>query len=141
MKSSSMIPCEYGPIGLGAFSVTMAFLMGSSVGAAPGTAGRPDSVSRSAGAAARTGRSPARARAGTHDRVSAIDVWQRFAAHVERVDEHAVGAQVCGEREAVGGIGKNAVGMRRCLTLRIRPCSRVMNHLPGWRECTIRLNR
>src|SRR5947209_18257994 len=30
MKSPSMIACEYGPTGFGAFSVTMAFLKGSS---------------------------------------------------------------------------------------------------------------
>src|SRR6266581_9432506 len=30
MKSPSMIPCEYGPIGLGACSVRMAFLKGGS---------------------------------------------------------------------------------------------------------------
>src|SRR5205823_10768946 len=31
--------------------------------------------------------------------------------------------------------------MRRCLTLGIRPCSRVLHDLRGWGECTIRLNR
>src|SRR5439155_13837681 len=57
----------------------------------------------------------ARACAGAHDGVAALplDVAQRFAVQIEMVDEHAVGAQVCGEREAVGGIGKDTVSMRR----------------------------
>src|SRR6266513_1103912 len=80
----------------------------------------------------------ARARAGTHDSVAALYVAQRFAVQVETVDEHAVGAQVCGEHAAIGGIGKDAVGMGRGLTLGIRPFSGVLNHLRGWVEGAIR---
>src|SRR5213082_1020927 len=83
----------------------------------------------------------ARARAGTHDSRAARYVAQRFAVNVEVVDEHAVGAQVCGEHEAVGGIGKDAVGMGRGLTLGSRPFSRVLNHLRGWVEGAIRPDR
>src|SRR5712671_2230404 len=85
----------------------------------------------------------ARARAGTHDSVAAppLYVAQRFTVQVETVDEHAVSAQVCGEHEAVGGIGKDAVGMGRGLTLGIRPFSGVLNHLPGRVEGTIRPDR
>src|SRR6266536_5034784 len=79
-----------------------------------------------------------RARAGTHHSVAALYVAQRFALQVDTVDEYAVGAQVCGEHEAVGGIGKDAVGMGRGLALGIRPFSRVLNHLRGWVEGTIR---
>src|SRR2546426_7137222 len=66
---------------------------------------------------------------------------QRSTLEIEMVDEHAVGAEVCGEREAVGGIGKDAVGMRRFLTLGVRACSRVLNHVRGWVECCIRPER
>src|SRR5256885_2959999 len=83
----------------------------------------------------------ARARDGTHDSVDALYVAQRFAVHVETVDEHAVGAQVCGEHEAVGGIGEDAVGMGRGLTLGIRPFSGVLNHPRGWVEGSIRPDR
>src|SRR2546426_6861762 len=66
---------------------------------------------------------------------------QRFAVQIETVDEHALGAEVCGERVAVGGIGKNTVGVRRFLALGVRSFSRVLNHGRGRRECTIRLDR
>src|SRR5258705_400193 len=65
---------------------------------------------------------------------------QRFAVQVEPVDEHAVGAEVCGEREAVRRIGNNAMRMRRFLPLGIRPFARVLHHMRGT-ECAIRLDR
>src|SRR6266550_3677983 len=79
-------------------------------------------------------------RAASKRSVATVDVAQRFAIQVETVDEHAVGAQVCGKREADGRIGKDAVGVRRFLTLGIRSFSRVLHHLGGWAECTIRLD-
>jgi len=82
----------------------------------------------------------ARARAGTHHSVAPLDVAQRSPLEVETVEEHAVGAEVCRKREAVRGIGNDAVGMRRFLTLGIRPFSRVLDHVRG-RECPIHLNR
>ena len=78
---------------------------------------------------------------GRMNRVAPLDVAQRFSVEVELADEYAVGAEVCGKREAVGGIGKDAVGVRRFLTLRIRPLSVVMNDACGWRERSIRLDR
>ena len=86
-------------------------------------------------------REVARARAGAHDRIAFLYMAQRSTLEIETVDEHAVGAEVCGEREAVGGIGKDAVGMRRFLTLGVRSCSRVLNHGRGRGECIIHLNR
>ena len=77
---------------------------------------------------------------GRMNRVAPLDVAQRFSVEVEPA-EYAVGAEVCGKREAVGGIGKDAVGMRRFLTLGIWSFSRVLHHVRGWGECTIRLNR
>src|SRR5216117_984006 len=79
----------------------------------------------------------ARARARPHDSVAAIDVAQRFAVEVETVDVHTVDAEVCGERATIGGIGKNAVGMRRFLTLGIRSFSLVLTYLRGRGECSI----
>src|SRR5207244_2080563 len=73
---------------------------------------------------------------------SPSSIWRSdLPPEIETVDEHAVGAEVCGEREAVGGIGKDAVGMRRFLTLGVRSCSRVLNHGRGRGECIIHLNR
>src|SRR6266705_1495523 len=63
---------------------------------------------------------------------------QRSTLEIETVDEHAVGAEVRGEREAVGGIGKDAVGVRRFLTFGIRSFARVLNYV-RWRECADRL--
>src|SRR3989441_1256851 len=83
----------------------------------------------------------ARAGAGAHDRIAFLYMAQRPAIDVEPIDEHAVGAEVCGEREAVRGIGKDAVGMRRFLTLGIRSFTRVLHHGRGRSECTIRLDR
>ena len=83
----------------------------------------------------------ARARAGMHDGVAAIQMVQGLAAHIEPVDEHPIGAEVRGEREAVGGIGQDAVGMRRFLPLAVRSSARVVYHLRGRRESAVRLNR
>ena len=66
---------------------------------------------------------------------------EQFAIEDETIDEHAVGTEVRGEHEAIGGIDKNTVGMRRCLTLAIRPCSRMLHHLRGWGEGSFRPDR
>src|SRR5947209_1761816 len=66
---------------------------------------------------------------------------QRSTLEIELVHEHAVGAEVCGEREAVGGIGKDAVRMRRFLPLGVRSFSLVLYNGGGWGEGTIRLDR
>ncbi len=71
----------------------------------------------------------ARTRAGAHHGVASLDVAQRFSFEVEPVDEHAVGAEVCGEREAVGGVGNDTVRMRRILPLSIRSAARVLHHV------------
>src|SRR5205823_12456009 len=98
----------------------------------------------------------ARARARAHDSIAAVYVTQRllssrfllpasrfppFAVEVETVDEHSVDTEVCGEHETIGGVGKNAVGMRRSLALGIRPFSRVLNRVRGRGDCSIRFNR
>src|SRR6266566_3885848 len=83
----------------------------------------------------------ARARARAHDSIAALDVTQRFAVEIETVHVHPVDAEVRGEREAVGGIGKNAVGMRCFLTLGIRSFSRMLIYVRGSGECSILLDR
>jgi len=74
-----------------------------------------------------------RARARAHHRIAFLYMAQRSTLEIEMVHEHAVGAEVCGEGEAVGGIGKDAVGMRSF--------TRVLYHTRGGRECAIRLDR
>src|SRR5437762_12968319 len=54
----------------------------------------------------------------------------RFAVEVEAIHVHAIDAEVCGERKAVGGVGKDAVRMRCFLTLGIRPFARVLIYVP-----------
>ena len=78
-----------------------------------------------------------RARAGAHDRIPFLYMAERSTLEIEMVHEHAVSAEVCGEREAVRGIGKDTVGVRRFLTLGVRPLSRVLHHVRGC-ECAIR---
>src|SRR5205807_1427768 len=82
-------------------------------------------------------------RAGTraHDPVASFNVMQRFAIEIEPVDEHAVGAEVCGEREAVGGIGDDAVGVRLALTIGNRSVASVLHDGCGGRKRSVRLNR
>ena len=82
-----------------------------------------------------------RTRAGAHDRVAALDVAESFGVGVETVDEHAVDPEVRDEREAVGGIGKDAVRVWRVLTFGVRSGARVLHDLRRRRECSIRLDR
>ena len=54
---------------------------------------------------------------------------QGSVVEVEAIDQHAIDAEVRGEREAIGGVGDNAVRVRRLLALLVRAAPVILHHL------------